>query len=143
MRHKTKILNWFARDRSGVAAVEFALLLPIMISALILTLDVSLHVVNRTNMHSAIRSGIQYLMNNGRDLNQLQSVVVNSWSSAPANAVVTTERYCLCFDVRHACNVLCTDNSAPQSYFSVSTSGTLSGFIVDSTLQGAESIRVR
>lgn len=137
------MLKRFASDRKGIAAIEFAMLLPIMASVIVLTLDVSLHVVNRMRMESAIRSGIQYLMYNGRDLDQLQSVVETSWSPAPANAVVTTERYCLCFEARHTCTVLCSDDSAPESYFGVSTSGTLDGFVVNTTLQGSEEIRVR
>lgn len=143
MKPRTLTLKWFARDRRGVAAVEFALLLPLMVAALIMTLDVSLHVVNRTRMHSAIRSGIQYLMDNGRDLDQLKSIVEMSWSSAPADAAVTTQRYCLCVEIPHACNVLCADDTAPDSYFSVNTSGSLDGFIVSTSLAASENVRVR
>ena len=143
MLPRTSILRRYLGDRSGVAAIEFAMIAPLMAAAMVGTLDVSNHLINRGHMHSGVRSGIQYLMDNGRDLYQLQSIVENSWSESPGNAVVTTERYCLCVDVRHACDVLCTDDSAPESYFSVSASGTLDGYLVDSTIEASEDIRVR
>jgi len=143
MLFRTSLLRSFAADRSGLAAMEFVLVAPMMVAALVLTLDVSLYVVNRTRMHSGIRSGIQYLMDNGRDLDQLDSIVANSWSEKPGDAVIASERYCLCFDVRHACNVLCSDDSAPESYFSISAKGTLQGIVNDSTLEATEDLRVR
>lgn len=132
-----------ARDRSGVTAIEFALVAPMMAAAMILTLDVSLWVVNRTRMHSAIRAGIQYLMDYGRDTDQLENIVLQSWPERPANANVQTEHYCLCADARHACNVLCADESAPESYFSINATGTLEGFWSDRELSATEDLRVR
>jgi Flp pilus assembly protein TadG len=143
MFSRTPLLKRFAGDRSGVAAVEFVLLAPMMAAALVLTLDVSLYVVNRTRMHSGIRAGIQYLMDNGRDLTQLENIVSQSWSEKPADANIQTVRYCLCSDVLHACNVLCADDSAPESYFSISASGTLEGIAVDRTLAATDELRVR
>ena len=133
----------FAKDRSGVTAIEFAMVAPMMAAAMVMTLDVSLYVVNRTRMHSGIRAGIQYLMDNGRDLTQLETIVAASWSEKPANYNIETERYCLCSDVRHACNILCDDDSAPESYFSVSATGTLKGLVHDRELSATEELRVR
>lgn len=143
MLSRTPLWKRLARDRSGVTAIEFALVAPMMAAALVLTLDVSLYVVNRTRMHSGIRAGIQYLMDNGRNLDQLESIVSQSWSEKPANANIETERYCLCSDTRHVCNVLCADDSAPESYFSISASGTLKGLMSDRELAATEELRVR
>lgn len=143
MFSRTPRLKRFAAERSGVAAVEFVLVAPMMAAALVLTLDVSLYVVNRTRMHSGVRSGIQYLMDNGRDLEQLENIVWQSWTDKPANANVESERYCLCSDVVHACNTLCADDSAPESYFSVSASGTLKGIVTDHELAASDELRVR
>lgn len=143
MLSRTPLLKRVTGDRSGIAAIEFALVAPMMAAALVLTLDVSLYVVNRTRMHSGIRAGIQYLMDNGRDLQQLETIVAQSWSEKPANANIETERYCLCSDVAHACNVLCADDSAPESYFSISATGTLEGLVTDRELAATEELRVR
>lgn len=143
MLSRTPLLKRFAGDRSGVAAIEFILVAPMMAAAMVLTLDVSLYVVNRARMHSGIRAGIQYLMDNGRNLDQLEAIVSQSWSEKPANANIETERYCLCSDARHACNVLCGDDSAPESYFSISASGTLEGLVSDRELAATEELRVR
>jgi Flp pilus assembly protein TadG len=143
MLSRTPLLKRFAGDRSGLAAIEFALVAPMMAAALVLTLDVSLYVVNRTRMHSGIRAGIQYLIDNGRDLDQLETIVAQAWTEKPANAVIESERYCLCSDVVHACNVLCADSSAPESYFSISATGTLEGLMSDRELAATEELRVR
>jgi Flp pilus assembly pilin Flp len=140
---RPSLLKRIAADRSGMAAIEFLMVAPLMAAALVLTLDVSLYVVNRTRMHSGIRAGIQYLMDNGRDLNQLENLVSSSWSNKPSDAVVSSQRYCLCSDVVHACNTLCGDGTAPESYFSINASGTLEGFMTDTTLSASEALRVR
>ena len=136
-------LKRLAKERDGVAAIEFGMVAPLMAAAFILTLDVSLHVINRMRMEAAVRSGIQYLMNNGRDLHQLENIVEQSWSAKPGDANITAVRYCLCSDVAHACDTLCADDSAPESYFTVNVSGTLEGFVVDSNLEASEMVRVR
>jgi Flp pilus assembly protein TadG len=146
MMGKTMLIRLFRRlrqDNKGVAALEFGLIAPIMAAAFILTLDVSLHVVNRMRMESAVRAGLQYLMNNGRDLAQLENIVQLSWSSKPADADISAVRYCLCSDVAHVCDTLCADNSAPESYFTVNVVGTLDGFVIDSKLEANEVVRVR
>ena len=143
MLSRTPMWKRLAKDRSGVTAIEFAMVAPMMAAAMVMTLDVSLYVVNRTRMHSGIRAGIQYLMDNGRDLTQLETIVATSWSEKPANYNIETERYCLCSDVRHVCNVLCADDSAPESYFSISATGTLEGLVSDRELSATEELRVR
>lgn len=136
-------LKRFVGNTSGVAAVEFAMVAPLLAAALVMTLDASLHVVNRMRMESAVRAGVQYLMEDGRDLTTLENLVRTTWTSPPADAAVAAERYCLCSDVAHACDTLCGDNSAPESYFSISVSGTLDGYLVDTTLSADEDVRVR
>lgn len=143
MLSRTPMWKRFARDRSGVTAIEFAMVAPMMAAAMVMTLDYSLYIVNRTRMHSGIRAGIQYLMDNGRNLTQLETIVAQSWSQKPADYNIATERYCLCSDVRHACDVLCADESAPESYFSINASGTLKGLVQDRPLAATEELRVR
>ena len=143
MLSRTPMWKRFTRDRSGVTAIEFAMIAPMMAAAMVMALDYSLYVVNRTRMHSGIRAGIQYLMDNGRDLTQLETIVAQSWSEKPADYDIDTERYCLCSDAVHACNVLCADDSAPESYFSINASGTLDGFFNDLQLTATEQLRVR
>jgi len=136
-------LKRFRKNRSGVAAVEFALFAPMMAAAFVLSLDVALNIVNRMRMEAAVRAGVQYLMEDGRDMTVLENVVRQSWSPIPSDATVRAVRYCQCSDISHVCNTLCADDSAPESYFTVEVSGTLHGFLGDTVLSTNEQVRVR
>jgi Flp pilus assembly protein TadG len=136
-------INRFLRSGSGIAAVEFGMIAPVIAAGFVFSLDLANNIVNRMRMEAAVRAGVQYLMEDGRDIAALEELVKVSWTPLPVDADVSAERYCLCSDVAHACNTLCGDNSAPESYFTVSVSGTSQGIISDTILASEEQVRVR
>ena len=120
-------LHRFARDERGVSAVEFGLIAPIL-AVLVLGVAELGHVTyQRTDMHSAIRSGSQYVLNGGRDLDVARDIVVRSWSSMPEDGEVEATRFCLCASSVHACNTPCSDDSVPEAYIQLQASATLGG----------------
>src|SRR4026207_854207 len=109
------MLNWlntrFRKDDRGVAAIEFALFAPILAMSLVLLVDLGNYAIERTDMESALRSGVQYFMNGGSDLDKAKEVVLASWTSKPDNATVVVERFCMCGTVVHVCTSTCDDDS--------------------------------
>ena len=138
----TKLRSLF-RDRSGVAAIEFAFIAPAMIIGLVVVTDLSKMIMDRTDMQSAARSGIQYLINGGRNLENAKNISLAAWSSKPADGQVVTERYCMCAQVVHTCTQLCADESIPESYSRIRLTGTLQGLWADTAQSSNETVRVR
>ncbi|MBI1212238.1 MAG: hypothetical protein GC190_12300 [Alphaproteobacteria bacterium] len=130
-------------DESGVAAVEFALVAPILAMSLVFLVDLSNYAIQRTDMESALRSGVQYFMNGGSDLDKAKEVVLASWTSKPENATVVVERFCMCANIEHACNATCDDGTYPLSYSRIRAVAQYDNLLIDMTNNADQTVRVR
>jgi pilus assembly protein CpaE len=133
----------FWKNDSGVAAVEFALFAPILAGSLVLLVDLGNYAFERTDMESALRSGVQYFMNGGSDLDKAKQVVLASWTSKPANATVIVERFCLCSAVESACTATCGDGTYPLSYSRIRAVAQYNNLLIDLTNNADQTVRVR
>lgn len=139
-------MTWFqkfSRDESGVSAVEFALIAPVLLFSLLGVVDVANVVYQRSDMESALRSGIQYFMNGGDDLARAEAVVNDAWTTKPDGVSVVAERFCLCDTTPHACNVLCDDDTYPASYNRLRATATFPGILTEDAHEATQSVRVR
>jgi Flp pilus assembly pilin Flp len=137
-----KIMS-FWRDERGVSATEFALIGPVLAAAFLGVAEVGHIAYQRTDMHGALRSGGQYVLNGGRDLEVAREIVERSWNSMPEDGFVEATRFCLCSDNPHACNAPCSDNSVPEAYITVRARATLGGIVVDHSEAADDAIRIR
>jgi Flp pilus assembly pilin Flp len=137
------IFRAFARDRRGASAVEFGLIAPVLAITLLGIAEVGQIVYQRTDMHGALRSGGQYVLNGGRDLAVTREIVVRSWTAMPEDAVVEVTRTCLCATVEHACNSPCSGGSVPEAYINLTAHATLGGIVVDYGDTADDAIRIR
>lgn len=133
----------FRRDDSGVSAVEFALVAPVLLICLVGIYDVGTMVYKRTDMHSALRSGTQYFMNGGDDLTKAEQIVAQAWTTKPDDVSIVGERYCQCGEEIHACTTLCDDDSYPAAYKRLRAVATIDGVLGDTSYSATQSIRVR
>jgi Flp pilus assembly pilin Flp len=133
----------FFDDLRGTSAVEFALIVPVLLMSLLGVIDLGNAVYQRSDLESALRSGIQYFMSGGEDLAKAQEVVDVSWTHRPEGAVVLAEKFCMCGTVVHACNALCDDDTYPVSYSRISVSATIVGILTDETYETQQTVRVR
>ncbi|MGD9979270.1 MAG: TadE/TadG family type IV pilus assembly protein [Hyphomonadaceae bacterium] len=133
----------FARNRRGASAVEFGLIMPVLAVTLLGIAEVGQIVYQRTDMHGALRSGGQYVLNGGRDLAAAREIVVRSWTGMPEDAVVEATRFCLCSNVAHACSSPCSGGSVPEAYIRLRATATLGGIVVDYGDAADDSIRIR
>jgi Flp pilus assembly protein TadG len=136
-------LQKFSRDESGVSAVEFALIAPVLLFSLLGVVDIGNVVYQRSDMESALRSGIQYFMNGGDDLARAEAVVNDAWTTKPEGVSVVAERFCLCDTTPHACNVLCDDDTYPASYNRLRATATFAGILTEDAHEASQSVRVR
>jgi Flp pilus assembly pilin Flp len=136
-------LRAFARHRGGASAVEFGLIMPVLAIAVLGIAEVGQIVYQRTDMHGALRSGGQYVLNGGRDLAVAREIVVRAWTGMPEDAVVEATRFCMCATVEHVCNSPCGGGSVPEAYISLSAHATLGGIVVDYGDTADDAIRIR
>ena len=136
-------LREFAGDKSGVAAVEFAFIAPVLAASMVVTLDVGKMIIDRTDMHSAVRTGAQYLMNGGQNLEYAKELVLVSWANKPEGGYVESDRFCMCGETLHICTSLCGDGSIPDSYIRLQAFATLEGMLGDSEQGTEEIVRIR
>lgn len=133
----------FVRDRCGASAVEFGLIAPVLALTLLGIAEVGQIVYQRTDMHGALRSGGQYVLNGGRDLEVAREIVIRSWTAMPEDAVVEATRFCLCSNVAHACNSPCSGGSVPEAYISIRAHAVLGGIVFDYGDSADDAIRIR
>jgi Flp pilus assembly protein TadG len=136
-------LERFSRDWRGTSAVEFALCLPVMLIALVGVIDVGHNMYQRSDMEGALRSGIQYFMNGGTDVETAVSIVDAAWTDRPEGAEVVSEQFCLCGTQASVCTQLCSDGSYPVSYRKITARVLLAGVISQGITEASQSVRVR
>lgn len=112
------------REDSGVSAIEFALLAPIFLAALLGMLSAGVMMYQKAGLNSAMQSAAHYVMAGGRDYAVMEQVV-RAGDGVQPGATVTTMNVCRCGDTTSACSTLCADDSAPRSYAQISISQTL------------------
>lgn len=148
----------FLRDRSGVAAVEFAIGAPMMIFALIIMTDLGLAINERMNLDQAVRAGAEFVMNDvsvETDIEKLMiAAATGSYSDQPSDVesaerpTVDAIQSCECPEAPGtavSCTAtLCTNNLPPSLYYQLTASKTYDAILLpDIALQTEILVQVR
>jgi len=136
-------LSGFRRDRRGVAAVEMALIAPIIAGMALVSFGIWRMATSLEDMHVALKAGASYYMNGGLDDTAARTLMTSAWQDAPADASIGVQRACKCGTVAAACNVLCANATPPSSYVLLNASGTGSTGTVNFPLSEQKVVRVR
>ena len=131
------------RDRRGAAAVEFAFLAPVAAALFLGVFDVGKIVYDRTDLHSAVRSGAQYFMAGGDDLAEAAALVEASWTNRPEVAQVGVEECCECAGEDAPCGELCPDGGVPDLMREVSVTAYFPGLFGTYEVNVSETVRAR
>src|SRR5438477_8583921 len=123
-------LAWAAaREKSGVAAIEFAVIVPVLLLLFVCITDLGLGVYQNMQVGIAAQYGAQYALVNGYDSNAIVSAVKNSSDLALG---VTATTFCGCAGggtgviQAGTCKANCNDGSATGSYARVTVTHTYS-----------------
>ena len=136
-------MRHFLKNRGGAAAAEMALIAPLLVGGFLVMADLGMTLFQRLDMHTAVRAGIQYAMNGGRNLSTTEEIVMQSWSGKPEDATVNASRYCLCDENAVSCTSWCSDDTAPRAYTRITAGGTLGVFVFSDPIYADEAARVR
>ena len=143
LRRIAQALAGFHRHRRGTAAIEFALVIPVLAIAAVSISDASTISTQSSAMQSAIRASIQYAMNGGGDMTVAQQTGVQAWSARPSDGTLSVSEACVCGGAAGTCGTLCADGSVPSTYVTAVAAGTVGGDVLSWHNSVTESVRVQ
>lgn len=109
------------QSTDGVAAIELAVLAPLLLFTFVCITDLGLGVYANMQVDNAAQYGAQYAMTNGYDASAISSAVK---STSDIDLNVTPTSFCGCPGATGVaqvslCNVQCSDGSMPGTFVTV------------------------
>jgi Flp pilus assembly protein TadG len=117
-------------DRRGVAAMELALIFPVLVVMAFGVIDYSSGVLAQMQVQNAAQRGLQYALTRGFDTSVISTVISYNNSPAGISATPAPSQFCGCPDSQGkgissaACSTVCADGSTAGTYVSVSAAAT-------------------
>lgn len=139
-------LSRLKRNMSGIAAVEFALITPVLAIILIGLIDIGRFVSDRGKMTRAIQTGSHYFMVGGDDGDRARQIISGNLSNAFGDRYapqVSVAQFCTCAAVTHACNTNCSDGTVPNAFYNLKISATYKGIFLTRTHEIDDDVRIR
>lgn len=113
-----KFRNFFS-DQSGASAVEFALVSPILIFMLVVTIDAGFYIKERMQLQNAAQAAAEYVAQAQDDAN-VQTVADEVYAGDFATVTLTSEFSCECSDgVAQQCPVSCGSEDYQRRFVTV------------------------
>ncbi|MEI9432253.1 TadE/TadG family type IV pilus assembly protein [Mesorhizobium sp. Cs1299R1N3] len=137
------------RDDAGIAAVEFALVLPILCAALLGIMDGWSYVTSSMSMRAGVKTAANMVMAGTADDSATQAAALASWEKRPDDGQVTLSRIYMCGTTVVDASTLCSGPKAPSVYVQIQASATwvppftFGVFSAPSAIGHLEVIRVR
>jgi Flp pilus assembly protein TadG len=133
----------FGNSTRGTAAIEFALVIPVLAAVAITLPDVASIAANDINMESGVRAAVQYAMNGGSSTATAQTLGISAWTSKPTGGTLTATEACICGSGAGTCGQICQDGSLPQTYMTVTASATIAGYVITMPLTTTQVVRIQ
>lgn len=113
------------RCRSGVGAVEFAVMLPVLVLLMVAVGDFGLAVNDKMRLTSAARAGAQAAVSAAGDPAAVAQAVRQASALAAAELTIASQKSCACLSgAAVACDGSCADGNGVRDFVSVSVSKT-------------------
>ena len=123
MKALSQYLKIFSKSKSGVAAVEFALVAPVLLIMALSSIDASTAISDSLDLKTAARIGAEYALTNSDDSAGIQAAVVAATSNSADTMTVSSTVFCECAKVAVLCGETCPlDESVPNQFVTVSVS---------------------
>lgn len=132
------------RSERGAAAVEFALIIPVILAALTGIANYGLAMYNKMELVSAARAGAQQAILDRTDTTAIKNAVVDSTNLGITTANVTTVESCMCSDgSTTTCGVACVDGDPNHYYMTITANYTHTLLLLGTSINLSGSVKVR
>jgi Flp pilus assembly protein TadG len=138
-----RALRRFRHAHQGAAAVELALVIPVLAGIAAGVMQYGGMILAYQAMHNGIASGAIYVMRGGADTTAIHDLALGAWSNKPGDAAITVAQSCTCAGVTAACTSLCADQSYPQAFTTISAAGTYAGPFATQSMAATQVIRTQ
>jgi len=135
MTAKRTILDFIGGDqgRKGLAAIEFAILGPLLGLVLVCTTDLGLGIYRQMQVQTAAQVGAQYAAEHGYNADAITSVVQGAATGLVVSASPSPQQSCGCPGASGVapaiCGTVCPDGNVAGVYVTVSAAGTYTTLI--------------
>lgn len=124
LRKIFRVLARLAGDASGVAAIEFGIMVPILVLMVVATADIGMGFYRKMQVEDAAQAGAAWAMKNGFDVNKISNAV-SSATRAPAISVSPVPlQFCGCAGGSSistvTCGSTCSGGALAGTYTTVS-----------------------
>ena len=134
--------RWRA-DQSGAAAVELAMVAPILAGMAVVSFGIWQTGVQNQDARAALDVAAEYYMNGGTNDTTAASLALSAWSNKPADGAVHTVRSYRCGDIPAIITTVCSGGRTPGGYVTITAIGTMSVSLGQPTISIERVVRVR
>ena len=114
------------RSDSGIAAVEFALVVPILCLVLLGIINGWSFVSSSLSMRAGVKTAANLVMQGSANDAAIQAVALSSWENRPDDAQVTLGRKYMCGSTVADPSILCGGLKVPSVYVEIQATATWS-----------------
>lgn len=129
----TRLARRWRKDQRGSAAIEFAIVAPVLVLLGAATVELGFAVVQKMEVQDAAAAGALYATQNGWNQSAIAAAVTAAKPGAGVSASPAPALYCGCPTASGvttaSCSVNCTDGSATRRYVKVSAAATRKSFV--------------
>ncbi len=156
IKHVRRYLSAFGGSRSGLAAVEFAIIAPVLALGLVVMADLGLAITEKMTLDQTVRAGAEYAMNGVTSENELREMMLRAatgYSASDNDSVrpatdlfVEISQKCSCSlsGAATSCTNICPNNLPAYSFFTLSARKTYESiYIPNITLRSEMSVQTR
>jgi Flp pilus assembly protein TadG len=123
----------FLGNRSGIAAIEFALIGPTLAMSIVVAADIGLGFYSYMEVQTSAQVGAEYAIAHGYDATAMASAVAAATSATGVTASPTPTQFCACPSTSGiataTCGSTCADSSKAGSYVQVTATRTYTPLI--------------
>ena len=121
----------FAKDGSGVAAIEMGIFAPILVVGVVLMVDAGMAIGTRMELDRNVRAGVQAAMSNVTAIDAIKGVILASANGSEAVSV-SVNKSCACGGAAASCTDWCAPDVPPSVFVNISASENFSGLMLSS-----------
>jgi Flp pilus assembly protein TadG len=96
-------MRGFSRNESGVSAIEFSLILPMLTMILLGIMSSWSYFQQNSNMRDGVEAVAKYYIQGGATDTTAQAIANANWINKPASGVISVTRSCVCLGVAVSC----------------------------------------
>lgn len=136
-------LSCFLRNRHGGAAVEMAIVAPVVAGLALVSAEVWMMAMDKQRAATALEAAVDYYMGGGISDPEAAEVAMDAWDDPPSGANVSYARSGRCGVDEADLALLCADGDAPAAYVTLTASGESQGLFDQRPVEASRMVRVR